>query len=171
MITGLLSTIAKTSAAQRKSIWRLTAVLSFLASALLVPALSHANVGRTPATFGVSANGGAVYTIPIWTPPGPNGLEPHIALQYDSHSGDGDLGVGWSLSGISAITRCNKTVAQDGTAAPIALASSDGYCLDGERLRLVSGTYGASGSVYETEVENFEQVTMYGSAGNGPACF
>ena len=171
MITGLLSTIAKTSAAQRTSIWRPTAVLSFLASAFLVPALSHANVGRTPATFGVSADGGAQYTIPIWTPPGPNGLEPHIALQYDSHGGDGDLGVGWSLTGISAITRCNKTVAQDGAAAPITLASSDGYCLDGERLRLVSGTYGASGSVYETEVENFEQVTMYGSAGNGPAYF
>lgn len=148
----------------RTPIW-LTAI------AILIPAISSANVGRIPATFAVSQNGGARYTVPIWTPPGPNGLEPHIALEYDSHAGSGYLGEDWSITGLSAITRCDKTVAQDGTPQAITLQTDDGYCLDGNRLRLVSGTYGTSGSVYETEIANFEQVTMEGTSGNGPAYF
>jgi hypothetical protein len=51
------------------------------------------------------------------------------------------------------------------------LATSDGYCLDGQRLRLTSGTYGTAGSTYQTEIANFKNVTAYGTAGNGPAYF
>jgi len=92
-------------------------------------------------------------------------------LLYDSQSYIGPLGIGWSLAGLSAITRCNKTVAQDTTAAPVALVTSDGYCLDGKRLRLTSGTYGTAGSTYQTEVADFSNVTANGTAGNGPAYF
>jgi hypothetical protein len=35
------------------------------------------------------------------------------------------------VQGLSAITRCNKTIAQDGTAKGITLTVDDGYCLDG----------------------------------------
>ena len=103
--------------------------------------MAHANAGRTPGTYSVSAEGAATYTIPIWAPNGPNGLEPHLALTYNSQSGKGYVGVGWALSGLSAITRCDKTFAQDGQASPVQLQASDGYCLDGQRLRLVSGAY------------------------------
>jgi hypothetical protein len=101
-----------------------------------------ASVGRTQGQFGVSAWGTAQYTIPIWAPPGPRGIQPHISIGYDSLNGIGPLGIGWSLQGLGSIARCNKTVAQDGTAAPVALALSDGYCINGNRLRLISGTYG-----------------------------
>ena len=70
------------------------------ALAILLPAISCANVGRIPATFAVSQNGGAHYTIPIWTPPGPNGLGPHITLEYDNHGGSGYLGEDWSVTGL-----------------------------------------------------------------------
>ena len=133
--------------------------------------LAQANVGRTPAVFHVNRDGAATYTIPIWAPPGPNGLEPHIALSYDSQSGSGYLGVGWALSGISSIYRCNRTDAQDGAPAPVTLTTNDAFCLDGARLQLTSGSYGAAGSTYQTELANFEQVTAYGTAGNGPAYF
>ena len=76
-----------------------------------------ATVGRTLGQFGVSSAGSAQYTIPIWTPPGPNHLQPNIALTYDSTAGNGPVGVGWAVAGLSSIYRCNRTVAQDGAAS------------------------------------------------------
>lgn len=129
-------------------------------------------MGRISATFQVSSDGAATYTVPIWAPKGPNNLEPSIALTYNSQGSGLNApyaGVGWSLSGLSVVSRCNKTVAQDGTASQVQLQTSDGYCLDGQRLRLVSGTYGAAGSTYRTEIASFLQATAEGSAGNGPS--
>jgi hypothetical protein len=128
-------------------------------------------VGRTVGSYAVSLTGAATYTIPVWAPRGPNGLQPQISLIYDSQQGNGYLGVGWTLAGISSITRCNRTVAQDGAAAPVALSTNDAFCLDGQRLQVTGGTNGVAGSTYQTEIANFEQVTAYGSAGNGPAYF
>lgn len=130
-----------------------------------------AAVGRTAGNYAVSPTGAATYTIPIWAPRGPNGLQPSISLTYNSQAGDGPLGVGWSLSGLSSIYRCARTYAQDPAPGPITLSSSDVFCMDGQRLRLTGGSYGAAGSTYQTEVANFANVTAYGSAGNGPAYF
>jgi hypothetical protein len=74
--------------------------------ALLCGASADAIEGRTPGQFAVSQSGSAQYSIPIWTPPGPRGIQPHIALVYDSQSGIGTVGVGWHLAGLGAITRC-----------------------------------------------------------------
>jgi RHS repeat-associated protein len=134
-------------------------------------AAAQSAVGRTQGTFAVSPTGAATYTIPIWAPRGPNGLQPNIALIYNSQEGIGPEGVGWSIAGLSSIYRCNQTYAQDAAPGPITLTMSDVYCLDGQRLRLTSGTYGEAGSTYQTEVANFANVTAYGSAGNGPAYF
>lgn len=128
--------------------------------------------GRTPTTFAVSSSGAATYEIPIWTPPGVGEVQLELALKYGSRSPNGVLGVGWSISGLSAITRCNKTWAQDGGApAAVNLTSSDRFCLDGNQLKLVSGTYGQAGSVYATEIESFAKITAVGASGNGPASF
>jgi RHS repeat-associated protein len=145
------------------------AILSIILICLSSAAI--ANVGRTVGTYAVSPTGAAIYTIPIWAPRGPNGLEPHISLVYSSQQGSGYVGVGWAVAGISSIYRCNLTVAQDGTAAPVALTTGDGLCLDGRRLRLTSGTPDEAGSTYQTEVANFENVTAYETAGNGPSYF
>ena len=137
---------------------------------LLIPS-AFAAVGRTPGSFAVSPTGAATYTISIWAPPGPGGVEPHLGLSYNSRNGNGSLGVGWAISGLSAITRCNRTYAQDGAPAPITLTSNDVFCLDGKRLRLTSGSYGQAGSTYQTEIADFSNVTAFGAAGNGPAYF
>ena len=130
-----------------------------------------AAVGRTSGAYAVSSTGAATYTIPIWAPRGPNGLQPSMSLTYNSQAGDGPLGVGWSLSGLSSIYRCAQTYAQDPAPGPITLTSSDVFCMDGQRLRLTGGSYGSAGSTYQTEVANFANVTAYGSAGNGPGYF
>jgi isocitrate dehydrogenase len=43
--------------------------------------------------------------------------------------------------------------------------------MDGQRLILVSGTYGAAGSEYRTELDSFSKIVASGSAGNGVASF
>jgi len=149
------------------------AVFAFVISAgfalLPVPSTATTVAGHTAGSFATSPTGAATYTIPIWAPAGPKGMEPHVALSYNSQQGNGIVGVGWSISGLSSIYRCNLTFAQDAAPAPVALVTSDGYCMDGQRLRLTSGTYGVAGSTYQTEIANFVNVTAYGSAGNGPA--
>ena len=130
-----------------------------------------AAAGRTPGTFGVSQSGAAAYRIPLWTPPGVGEVGLDLALVYGSRSGNGTLGVGWSLSGLSTIARCNRTWAQDGGAAGVTNTLADRYCLDGQQLKLVSGAHGTAGAVYATEVETFSRIVASGSAGNGPASF
>jgi hypothetical protein len=133
---------------------RRLSLLAFSSLALLLTMeVTHAQtVGRTAGQFAVSPTGAATYSIPIWAAPGPKGLQPQIALVYNSQQGNGYLGVGWNLAGLSSIYRCNLTSAQDAAPAPVSLVTSDGYCLDGQRLRLTSasGTYGATGSTYQT---------------------
>ncbi len=133
--------------------------------------VAHAAVGRTPGNFAISPSGSATYTLPIWTPPGPAGLQPHIALTYSSQAGNGIAGVGWNLSGLSSIYRCNLTTEQDGIPAAVSLTPNDGLCLDGKRLRLVSGVYGQAGSSYQTEIADFSTVTAVSTLGNGPDHF
>jgi len=144
-------------------------IVLIVAGAVCFGTAAHAAVGRTPGTFAVSPSGAATYTIPIWAPPGPQGVQPNIALAYNSQQGNSYVGVGWGVSGLSSIYRCNLTFAQDSAAAPVALAVSDGYCMDGQRLRLTGGTYGTASSTYQTEIANFVNVEAYGTSGSGPA--
>ena len=48
--------------------------------------------------------GTGTLTVPIATSPGRSGFGPHLSLSYDSGSGNGPFGIGWSLS-VPAITR------------------------------------------------------------------
>jgi YD repeat-containing protein len=150
------------------SVIRKTLVVAALL--LFVGASARAEFGKTPGEFGVSG-GSASYTIPIWTPPGPNGLTPSISLHYSSSRENGLGGVGWALSAVSSIERCARTKHQDAGAAPIELSMSDRYCIGGNRLRLSSGTYGGANSVYFTEMADFSRVTAFSSLGNGPQYF
>src|ERR1700681_531334 len=60
-------------------------------------------VGEIGFQHSVSLDGAAEVSIPIWAPPGRQGIQPSLALIYSSRASNGPLGVGWSLSGLSII--------------------------------------------------------------------
>lgn len=126
----------------------------------------------TPGQFGVSEAGAATYAIPIQVPHGVTGVQPALALVYSSQGGNGLLGVGWNLSGLSSVQRCPRTMAQDGFRGTVDYAN-DRYCLDGQRLTAISGVDGAHQTEYRTEKESFSKIISYSEAGatNGPGSF
>ncbi|WP_316228455.1 SpvB/TcaC N-terminal domain-containing protein [Bradyrhizobium sp. SZCCHNR1039] len=126
----------------------------------------------TRGSFSVSSTGAAVYVTPIAVPPGTAGMEPSLALTYSSQSGNGTLGMGWSLSGLMTIVRCPQTLAQDGVHGSLNYDGNDRFCLNGQRLVAINnGSYGADGTEYRTEIDGFSRIVSHGGAGNGPAWF
>src|SRR5262245_13777007 len=87
---------------------------------LIIPSPTNAQQGEygtIPGAFSVNGFiGEANYSMPIFTPEGPGGIRPHLSLDYRHRGGDGPLGIGWEIGGVSGITRCAHTVAQDTTA-------------------------------------------------------
>ncbi len=134
--------------------------------------LNSAFAMSTSGALNVTESGAATYSIPVVVPPGNKGVEPSVALTYSSQGGNGWMGVGWSVAAGSAISRCPKNIRQDGEPGAVTFTSSDRFCLDGQRLILVSGsTYGGNGAEYRTEIESYSKIISYGTSGSGPAYF
>ena len=145
--------------------------------------------GTLAGSFLVGQDGGASYSIPLRVPPGTAGIQPGLALRYDSRAGNGIVGMGWDLDGLSAIERCNASVIQDGFDCGVNDDDHDRFCLDGERL--VNTVPGASdgichddsddpyyqpGAIYHTEKESWRRIESIDSVdgvgcGNGPCAF
>ncbi len=119
-------------------------------------------VGSTAAGFSVN-QGTANYTIPITVPPGIADMQPKLSINYNSNVGNGQLGVGFSLSGLSAIHRCAKTIVTDGIKGGVNYNNNDRYCLNGQRLIAISGVDGQSGSEYRTEINSFSKIKYNGN--------
>jgi Salmonella virulence plasmid 65kDa B protein len=134
-----------------------------------------ANGAHTGHQFSVTETGAATVSIPIQVPRGIGGMEPQLSLNYSSGAGNGLLGIGWTLAGPSAITRCPKTIQHDGVRGAVKFQSGDRFCLDGQRLVSTVPTsdsaYMASGTQYFTERESFSLVTANGSLSGAPASF
>ena len=120
-------------------------------------------VGTIEGEFKVDQNGGATYNIKIEVPPGINTIEPQLSLVYNSQLGNGKLGLGWDIQGLSAIERIGATNAQDGFISNVNYGNDDRLIMDGQRLILTDGSrYGANGSVYHTEIETWSKVVLNG---------
>lgn len=125
-------------------------------------------VGTTGGRLGVDASGAATYEVPLFSAPGVAGLEPHLSLKYSSTGGNGIVGVGWHLAGLSMITRGASSAelfASDTKSAAVSMESDDRFFLDGNRLELVagSGSYGSNSSEYRTSLETFVRVIYHRS--------
>jgi len=127
--------------------------------------------GTTSSSTEVLPSGDLNYTVPIAAPIGTAGVTPNIALRYSDKGPDGVLGKGWSLTGMGAITRCATNLRLDRELSGINFDSADRLCLNGNRLVVVDGQYGASGSEYRTELDGNQKVIAHGSTSSGPESF
>lgn len=144
----------------------------------------------------ITSGGSPAYSVPIAVPPGIAGMAPTLALTYVGSGLNGPLGYGWSLQATSLIARCQGSVSSSGRALPVAFATTDRLCLDGQRLietnssgaptaaspsanaalpdaagRAEDGSY----TEYRTEKDSFARIRAYGMANgataNGPRYF
>jgi RHS repeat-associated protein len=133
------------------------------------PALFDTDLTSTAATstagtiagdFAVTDAGAASYRMKLEVPVGRAGMQPELAIEYNSDRGNGVLGVGFALTGgVSAITLCPRNVSEDGVVQAIQLDGKDPLCLDGQRLVAVNGgAYGAIGTEYRTVPDSFTRI-------------
>lgn len=145
--------------------------------------------GPAFADVAISDGGSPTMSFALPAPPGKAGMSPKLALAYGGGGVNGPVGHGWSIQGLSAITRCPQTIATDGRSAGVTFGPDDKLCLDGQRLlqttadgaALASQVNDARGLMpgevreYRTEKESFSRIRAYGTAGssvdNGPAYF
>jgi hypothetical protein len=132
----------------------------------------------------VGQDGQPGYQHPIAVPPGIAGMVPTIALAYGG-DGNGPVGHGWSLTGVSSIARCGANLATDGRIRGVDNTAADKLCLDGQRLIQTGATgvptafpqtddsAGGSGLLREfrTERDSFARIRAYGTGGGSPAYF
>jgi RHS repeat-associated protein len=133
--------------------------------------LEGSSVGLSTGKLSAQPSGGASYEMPIVVSPGTAGIQPKLSFQYSSGGRNGALGMGWSIGGLSAISRAPQTLAQDNAVHGVDLTLADRYSLDGQRLIALVGTDGNAGTEYRTEINSFVKVVSNGQSGFGPATF
>ena len=69
----------------------------------------------TKGNIEVNAGGQLQFSLPIELPKGIKNVSPNISLIYTSNAGNGIAGYGWSLSGVTTISRVGKTIEKDGS--------------------------------------------------------
>ena len=140
-----------------------------------IPALSNYpgldTLGTTDGSFRVSETGAATYSVPIATAAGTARVAPQVSLNYSSAAANGIAGLGWSIGGLSAISRCRQTYDQDRNVTAVNFTSSDQFCLDGQRLLVTSGSHGNVGATYRTEIDSGTIVTIGAVVNNEPDYF
>ena len=127
-------------------------------------------VGALPGELNVSDLGAAVYSVPITMPSGIGEMTPKLAVTYNNQAGNGLLGWGWNISGLSSIIRVGQTLYHDGNQTAVNFVD-DRFTLDGQRLMLCSGDYGENGSVYKTEIDEMSKIEAFTDGYNGPSRF
>ena len=131
-----------------------------------------APVGALPLALDVSPMGAATGSMPFDLPAGFGKITPQLGLVYSSSLGLSNMGYGFTLAGVSAITVAGQDYwHDDGNVTPVNFNGNDRFYLDGTRLLLKDGTYGANGATYLTENYNFATITSIGSTNSQPVSF
>ena len=136
-----------------------------------IPNVSNSySVGTPEGGLSVNGSGAAEYSLKIDCPNG-GSLTPQISLSYNSQSaGYGLAGYGFTVTGISAITRGEKTLFNNnGSIQGVTYTSEDNLFLDGKRLILQSGNACQEGAVYCLEGDPYTKVTAHGTYNNSTA--
>jgi RHS repeat-associated protein len=147
----------------------LSLFFSFVTSSQTYQDVSGEVSGYTPGNFNVTDGGAAAYGVQLIIVPGTAGLQPSLGISYSSQGGNGLMGLGWSLQGLSAITRTSQTLAQDGQVKGVSYTDEDRFNLDGERLVTIvdADPYGGDNTEYRTEQNAFYKILSLGSSPEG----
>ncbi len=124
-----------------------------------------------PASVNVTSSGMLTWSMGIDVPPGIQQVQPSLSINYSSQNVSGLLGIGFDLEGFSEITRSGATEAQDGFFGGVSFTTKDRFDLDGNRLMVMKGAYGAANSIYHTQLESWSKVVAVGQSGSGPQSF
>ena len=131
-------------------------------SILILSLNAYALVGTSKGSADVS-QGSFTYDIQILTPKGVAGLKPSLALNYNSsNNGNSILGLGFSLAGLSSISKCNENLFTEKSDSSRAY----NYCLDGQKLLAVDAeqAYGETNSEYKTQINNQSKIIKKASS-------
>lgn len=126
-------------------------------------AYSQNSYHDTQGNIEVNAGGQLQFSLPLELPKGVKTVSPNVSLIYASNSNNGIAGYGWSLSGVTSISRIGKTIEKDGNLEGVKLDYSDNFSYNGQRLILKSGVYGQDGAEYVTEKYSNIKVKSIGS--------
>ncbi len=124
-------------------------------------------VGSVKGQLNVTPSGAATYNIPIECPAGINGMQPNVALFYNSQSGNGIAGWGWNISGLSTISRVSKNYLHDNERTGIIWDKTSPLALDGNRL-FVHNEYATDSIEYWPEKDMVARVVGYNIQAYGP---
>ncbi len=121
----------------------------------IVPTFSvspNSVLGEIEIKSGVAQTGTRTYEVPVKVLPGMAGFTPSITLTYNSLQGNGLLGYGWNIGGLSAVNRTNKNIYFDGVTSGISMKTDDAFELDG--IRLIRTGAESSYIFYQSETGN-----------------
>ena len=107
------------------------------------------DVGEIPLSSTVHPSGSLVCSVPVEIAPGKQGFAPSLSFSYNHRAGNGVMGVGWGIGGLSCISRISKSVYYDAKTEGATLSKEDALTLDGVRLIRTGQT--SSSIQYETE--------------------
>lgn len=135
------------------------------------PPADQGSPGATLSSYSVAPNGDFIYEIPITVTPGTNNMTPQIGISYHSSALDGIMGMGFNLTGLSSITRGPATHLHDNELRdPVDFDDNDRLLMDGERLVIHSGSYGADAAEYRLENNRMAKIIGDESInGNSPS--
>ena len=117
----------------------------------------------TPVNADVTQIGAATFRIPIEVPQGVGTAVPQLSVSYNSMQGNGILGLGCGVSGLSAITRSVRDIYHDRNAGRLSFNEYDALRLDGKRLIPKGSNIMTDGSVYVLEDDPFTEVVLHGT--------
>ncbi len=127
--------------------------------------------GSMPIQIDISQMGTATGSLNFELPNGFGGITPQLGLNYNNYTELGNFGIGCNLSGISMITRSGQNIYHDNNVSEVTFTNSDRFSIDGQRLIIKTGTYGANGTIYITENDNFSIIKSIGNQNNAPDYF
>ena len=184
VVSGLFARVRRLIPSRVRPASRLFIAAS-LCALVTFPPTSEAQVS-------VGDGGTPGYSMPVAVPPGIAGMSPKLGLLYSGGGVNGPVGLGWSIQGLSSVTRCSPSFAIDGKRGGVGYVASDKLCLDGQRLvqtditgaplafpqaNDAQGLGSGQFREYRTEKDSYARVRAFGYANgditgaSGPAYF